>query len=260
MITAAGATPWQVGAGAGAGMTDASAGSGAEAAPQGEALDAAASLAGAVAHDLGNMLTVVMGNAELLVEELAGRPELAELAALILASAQRGTELTSRLDRFARRIPLGGPQTDMAAALEHFARRIRARLPDGVDFELHVAPGLRPVAVPAVALASALDELAANALAALGGKGCLRVRGFNHATASGQARVRVVVEDEGAGMDAETLTRARQLRFASGIAGHRTALGLPLAMRAVSVGGGGMQIESAPGQGTRITLDLAVDS
>ena len=223
----------------------------------GPPLEVAAALAGSVAHDLGNLLTVVLGNAELLVEELAQQPELAEFAALILSASQRGTELTGRLDRFARRIPEPAAPVDTAAMLAHFARRIEPGLPPGIRFEMVVAPDLGRVGLSDSALLVALDEIVANALAALAGQGRIRLLATNHVTASGKARLRLCVEDDGMGMDPATLARCREVRFVSGIAGHKTGLGLPLAMRVAFAGGGMLRIDSAPGQGTRVTLELA---
>jgi signal transduction histidine kinase len=223
----------------------------------GEGLDPAAALAGSVAHDLGNMLTVVLGNAELLVEGLAEQPELAELASLILDSAQRGTELTGRLDRFARRIPQAAEPIDTAGELARFARRLAATLPPGVVLQTDVAPDLRRLNLPASALNVALDELAANARAALGQHGLLRLSAANHRGPAGERLIRITMEDEGRGMDPELLQRHRQLRFASGIAGHRTALGLALAMRVVQAAGGRLLVDSTAGMGSRVTLELS---
>ncbi|HEV7265130.1 MAG TPA: ATP-binding protein [Falsiroseomonas sp.] len=242
-------------------MTDcAEAGGGAGAAAtlvkSGEGLDAAAALAGSVAHDLGNMLTVVLGNAELLVEALADQPELSEFAALILDAAQHGSELTGRLYRFARHIPPPAVPIDTAAELASFARRLAATLPPGVVLETEVAPDLRRLLLPASALNAALDELAANARAALPRHGMLRLVAANHQGPAGEPRLRLTMEDEGRGMDPEMLQRHRQLRFASGIAGHRTALGLALAMRVAQAAGGCLMVESTAAMGSRVTLEL----
>jgi signal transduction histidine kinase len=228
----------------------------AEAIEPGEPLDAAAALAASVAHDLGNMLTVMMGNAELLVEGLANHPDLAELAELIIGAAQKGTELTARLDRFGRRLPQVIGPTDTAAELVRFIERLAPGLPPGVELETSFAPGLRRVGVPPAALSAALEELANNAVAALAGHGRLRLLAANRDTPSGEERVWLAMEDEGRGMDPETLQRNRQPRFSSGVAGHKTGVGLALALRIATAAGGRLLIESASGRGTRVALDL----
>ena len=155
----------------------------------GEPLEAAAALAGSVAHDLGNMLTVMLGNAELLIEGLGEHPDLAELAELILGAALRGTELAARLDRFARRIPAAEGLTDTGTELLRFIERLAPGLPPGIQLETFFAPGLHPVALPPVALGVALEELANNAIAALGGKGELRLLAANETAADGTSQI-----------------------------------------------------------------------
>lgn len=222
----------------------------------GDPMEAAAALAGAVAHDLGNMLTVILGNAELLADSLAARPDLAELVELILAAAQRGTELTARLDRFAQRLPEPGAPTGTAAALVAFVERLAPGLPAGVELETVFAPGLHPVRLPAASLAAVLGELAANAVEAMDGRGRLRLFAANRLAPTGEAQVRLAVEDEGRGMEAEALERQRRPRFLSGVAGHKAGLGLAFALRVAQAAGGRLFIESAAGRGTRVTLDL----
>ncbi|WP_158287917.1 sensor histidine kinase [Falsiroseomonas bella] len=222
----------------------------------GAPLDSAAALAGAVAHDLGNMLTVVLGNAELLVEGLADRPELLEFATLILGAAQRGTELTARLDRFARPLREAAGPTDAAAALQAFGRRLAYSLPPEIRLDLAIAPDLPAIALAEPALVGILDELVSNALAAMRGKGCLQIRAENHFLSHKSPRIVIVVQDDGPGMARETLRRATTARFTAGVAGHKTAIGLALAMRVVLAAGGRLQIASNPGEGTRVSLDL----
>jgi signal transduction histidine kinase len=226
-----------------------------EAAP-GAALEPAAALAGAVAHDLGNMLTVVLGNAELLVEALADRPELMDLAMLILGAARRGSDLTTRLDRFSRPLCAGDVPTDTGAILAEFSRRVAYSMPPEIRFEFSAPPALHRIGVPGAALVAALDELVANALAALDGSGTLRIVARNAIGADATPRLTIAVEDDAAGMAAETLRRVRAVRFTAGVAGHRAAIGTALALRVALVGGGRLLVASAPRQGTRVTLDL----
>jgi signal transduction histidine kinase len=222
----------------------------------GPALDAAAALAGAVAHDLGNMLTVVLGNAELLVEGLADRPDLRELAALILGAAQRGSELSGRLDRFARPVRKAETPTDTAAVLRAFGRRLAYSLPPGITFDLDVEPDLRGIGLAEPALVAALDELVANALASLRDKGALRIRATNLFSSDEPPRVLIAVEDDGPGMAPETLNRTLAVRFTAGVAGHKTAIGLALSMRVAMAARGRLLVASTRGHGARVSLDL----
>jgi signal transduction histidine kinase len=217
-----------------------------------EALDTAAALAGQVAHDLGNVLTVVMCNAEILAEVLAADPAKAGLAARILRAAQRGTGLVERLNLFARHIPAPATPTEVGAVVAAQARRLRETLPAGVSLEVEVEPGLRRVALDPDALTRALDELAENAVAALAGGGRIWLR----AASGAGGRVLVGVADDGPGMAAAALRRGGAPTFGSGVAAHKTGLGLALAARIAMAGGGRLVLADRPGGGTAATLDL----
>lgn len=214
----------------------------------------AAALAGTVAHDLGNLLTVILGNAELLLESLDEQPDLAECAHLILAAAQRGTVLTERLDRLARRVPLADEPTDVRAVAAAFARRLAPELPPEIAFETILPPRAGRIAAPPASVTLVLEELVGNALAALRGRGRLLVL-LEDDPARG--RVRLMVEDDGPGIAPETMRRIEEGCFTSGIAGHKTGLGLALIQRVAAACGGSVSIETGPGMGTRVTLDVA---
>jgi signal transduction histidine kinase len=217
-------------------------------------LDGAAALASQVAHDLGNVLTVVLGNAELLAETLAEQPAAAALLARMLRAAQRGTVLVDRLDLLARGVSARGGPTDVASLLAGYADRLAPGLPAGVAFEVVAEPGLGAVALDTAALSLALDELVENALAALGGAGRLSILAARLPGAPGS--IGVTVADDGPGMAAPMLRRCAVPTFAAGTAAHRTGLGLAIAGRVAAAAGGRLVLASRQGAGTRATLDL----
>ena len=226
-------------------------------APVADPLAPASALAGTVAHDLGNLLTVILGNAELLIESLPDRPEVAEFATLILAASQRGTELTERLDRLARRVPVATEPTDLHAVVAAFARRLAPELPGGITFETSLPAAAAPVMLTPATATLVLEELVGNALAALRGQGRLHIALSEDVP---RRRIRVVVEDDGPGIAPETLRRIGEWRFTSGVAGHKTGVGLALVQRVAGSCGGSLSIHPAPGGGTRVTFELAASA
>jgi signal transduction histidine kinase len=231
-------------------MTDAAPGPAAVSFP--DRLEPAAALAGQVAHDLGNVLTVVIGNAEILAESPSADPALAMLAARIIRAAQRGATLVDRLDRFARHIPPSAGPADPAALVAAYAARLAPGLPAGVTLTEEIAPGLPPIALDAATLALALDELVENAVAALGGAGRLWLR----AGPGASGWVAIAVADDGPGMTPDAMARCAAPSFGSGVAAHKTGLGLPIAARVAAAGGGKLVLAARPGGGTEARLEL----
>lgn len=231
-------------------MTDAATGPAAVSFP--DRLEPAAALAGQVAHDLGNVLTVVIGNAEILAESPAADPALAGLAARIIRAAQRGATLVDRLDRFARHIAPAASPADPGALLAAYAARLAPGLPSGVTLSEEIARGLPPVALDAGSLALALDELVENAVAALGGTGRIWLR----AGMGAGGQVEIAVADDGPGMTPDVMARCAAPSFASGVAAHKTGLGLAIAARVAAACGGRLVLGRRSGGGAEARLEL----
>lgn len=213
-----------------------------------QGLDAAASLAGQVAHDLGNLLTILLGNTELLAARPDMPPDLAELVGRMMRTVGRGEVLADRLALFARAAAPQSPPTEAAPLLAAYAARCAAGLPAGITLQAAIPDTLGPLAVAPAMLELALDELVANAVAALGGHGAVRL---SAGRADAGAGFWVEVADDGPGMPAEMLRRAAAPAFAAGAAAHRTGLGLAIAGRIAAAAGGRLLLASSPGAGTR---------
>ena len=137
----------------------------------------------------------------------------------------------------------------------------------GVAIQVQAPAGLPPMFVDKGQLETVLINLAANARDAMAGAGALtfvaevdRVEGSDRGKiATGLkpgAYLRLSVRDTGAGMSPEVLARATEPFFTTKTNGQGTGLGLATARGFVEQSGGGMRIESAPGEGTVVTLWL----
>lgn len=218
-----------------------------------EGLDAAATLAGQVAHDLGNLLTILLGNAELLAALPETPPGLAEIGARMMRTARRGSLLADRLSLFARAAAPRPPPAEAAPLLAAYAARIAARPPAGIALQAAIPDTLGPIALTPATLELALDELVANAVAALGGRGTV---GLSAGRAEAGGGFWVEVADDGPGMSAEMLRRVAAPGFAAGTAAHCMGLGLAIAGRIAGAAGGRLLLASSPGAGLRARVEF----
>lgn len=117
-------------------------------------------LAGGIVHDFNNILTVIMGTAELLAEGVADRPDLAAIAGLISEAAARGADLTAQLLAFAGNQPSQFREVDANAALVEAAGLLRPTLGGQIEIRSTLAAGLPPVWVDPGQLMTAVLHLA----------------------------------------------------------------------------------------------------
>lgn len=232
---------------------------------QAQKMEAIGQLTGGVAHDFNNLLAIILGNLDLLEEDLPGDSRQRVLVRESLKAAERGAELTRRLLAFARRQPLKPEPTDVNRLVVGMTSLLRRTLGGDIRVETVLAPDLGPVLVDSVQLESALLNLAINARDAMPGGGRLTLRTAAVTIAAEGSRsgppkpgdyVEIVVSDTGAGMSAETVSRAFEPFFTTKRAGHGTGLGLSIVYGFVSQSGGHVSIDSAPGAGTSIRLLL----
>lgn len=214
-------------------------------------LESIGRLAGGVAHDVNNALTVILGGMEALSHE--GDVDRPQLLADMQGAAEGARATTRQLLSYARR----DREPDAAPAALHITiptltRNLRRLLPEHVRVEVDAEPDLPPIGMSAGELEQALLNLALNARDAMPDGGTLSL---------GIARegdlVRLEVRDEGSGMDADTRARVLEPFFTTkGASG--TGLGLSMVHRSVERCGGTLRIDSAPGEGTRVCLTLPI--
>jgi len=208
-------------------------------------------LAGGVAHDFNNLLTAILGSAELLRAELPdgtrARAELEEIA----SSGARAARLTSQLLAFARRQPVELRVVDLAALLRGMERLLRRLLRDEIELAIETGAGPITVRGATAQLEQVLVNLVVNARDALAGPGHIALR----AERAG-GHVLLVVSDDGAGMTAEVQRRAFEPFFTTKPPGQGTGLGLATCYGIVEQAGGSIAVESAPGRGTTIRIQL----
>ncbi len=234
---------------------------------QAQKMHAIGQLTGGIAHDFNNLLAVIMGNLELLHEQLAAQPRLHELAQQALRAVDRGANLTRRLLAFARRQPLLAQPTDLNKLILGMLDLMRRTLGANIQIDTMLAADLKQTLVDPDQLESALLNLAINARDAMprGGKLALETGNVqldqNYAATQQDVRpgpyVMLAVRDNGGGMAPEVLEHAFEPFFTTKETSKGSGLGLSMVYGLVKQSGGHIAIHSKPGQGTTVRLYLS---
>jgi two-component system cell cycle sensor histidine kinase/response regulator CckA len=221
---------------------------------QAQKLDSIGRLAGGVAHDFNNLLSVVIGFSQLSLQRPGLDPELRPLLETIHEAGERGAALTSQLLAFARRRPAEARLLDpnqLIRGLESFLRRT---LGEDVELVTDLDPEAGSIRFDPAQLEQVLMNLVVNAREAMPGGGRLRL-----STRRGRRPenfLELSVRDSGVGMSEEVKERLFEPFFTTKEMG--TGLGLATTYGLVRQAGGHLAVESAPGEGSSVTVFLPV--
>jgi two-component system cell cycle sensor histidine kinase/response regulator CckA len=231
--------------------------------------EAVGRLAGAVAHDLNNLLTAIVGSTEVARLRLSEPAVLRQDLEHVVGAAGRAASLTSRLLEYGRG-QAESPQTiDVGEAVRDAERTVRQLAGDGVTTELEVPPVMLQVRMEPAEFERILVNLVVNARDAMPGGGRLQIAlrpvtidapaASRHGVTPGQF-VALAVGDTGEGIDPMLLPRVFEPFFTTKPAEHGSGLGLSTVLDTARRFGGTAAIESTPGVGTTVTVLLpAVD-
>src|SRR5262249_47672226 len=142
-------------------------------------MEAVGRLASGLAHDFGNLLTVVSGRAELLLMGLEGGDPRREHAAEILRAAEKATTLTRRLLTFSRHRSRQERLLGVNKVLAHLEPLLHRLLKNGVELQLDLAPDLAAVRADPTQVEQVILNLVVNARDALPEGGLIMLRTVN---------------------------------------------------------------------------------
>jgi signal transduction histidine kinase len=226
-------------------------------------LEALGRLAGGVAHDLNNLLSPILGNAQLALETMGPDHPLHDDLRDIHDAAERARVLTHQLLAFGRKQVLSVEPIDASATVEALAPMLRRLLGAGIELRTELGAGLPATRADRAQLGAALLNLAANGRDAMPSGGVLTVstacvevdceRGARVGLAPGP-HVAIAVGDTGAGIDEATRVRLFEPFFTTKPSGN--GLGLASAHGTVRQLGGAIEVESAPGAGSTFRILL----
>ncbi|HVK74530.1 MAG TPA: ATP-binding protein [Kofleriaceae bacterium] len=229
---------------------------------QSQKMEAVGRLAGGVAHEFNNMLTAIIGHAELMRRTGPDADGLDH----ILAAAKRAASLTKQLLAFARRQALKPAELGVNALVESVERLLTRVIGEDILLATRLTADPGVVHVDAAQLEQVLMNLAINARDAMTDGGTLTVgtddvrvdaelRGFPDHVPVG-SYVRIAVADNGPGMTAEVRARAFDPFFTTKAVGIGSGLGLPTVYGFARQSGGYVALDSEPGRGTTVSLYL----
>jgi len=233
---------------------------------QAQKMEAIGTLTGGIAHEFNNLLTVVLGYAELLVaEKNEGEAGYQELRRIVHA-AQRGAELVRGLLTFSRKSEMNLAPIDLNHEVEQVKKLLDRTLPRLIEIDLNLRDGLKTVAADSGQVRQVLMNLALNARDAMpdGGKLTIQTDNLDRAgcllplAAKPGDCVLLTVSDTGIGMDPETVDRIFEPFYSAKGLAYKTGLGLSVVHGIVEKHRGYITCESQPGQGTTFKVYLPV--
>ena len=231
---------------------------------QAQKMESLGQLTGGLAHDFNNLLTVIIGTLVALQEHPPDAAQVRQVVEPALQSARRGAQLIKRLLTFTRQHPLEPVSVDIGCMIGDVTKLTRCSLPDAIAVSTRLPDAPIHCTVDPAQLESALINFIMNARDAMPEGGRLEIcaeavelaadAAIFGVPAGAYAMINVV--DDGCGMDAATLARAYEPFFTTKRFGQGSGLGLSMAYGLVTQSGGGICLQSAPGQGTTVRLVL----
>lgn len=233
-------------------------------------MEALARLAGGLSHDFNNLLTTISGFTDLLTGELAPGTPAREYADQVLEAASRSASLTEQLLTFSRRQVIRPARLDLRKVVENCVDEVDRMVTDGIALEVSLGDEPVPVESDAAQLHQMLMNLVANACEAMPVGGTLSISvgmrelegperiGWNDLPSGCYATL--TVRDSGVGIAREVQPFIYDPFFTTRTRGKRFGLGLGLASvyGIVQQNSGAIDLESAPGEGSALTVLLPV--
>lgn len=227
-------------------------------------LESLGTLAGGVAHDFNNILTVISGYATLLLRKTEPDSPAATDLSRVREAVRRGASLTQQLLSFSRKQVLQPKVIDLNAIVSDVETMLVRLIGEDIEVRTVMDPALGRVKADPGQIEQVLINLAVNARDAMPQGGVLTVETTNvelteqsgapsRALRSGPY-VLLTVSDTGTGMNAATLARVFEPFFTTKEVGKGTGLGLATAYGIVKQSGGDIVVESTPDQGTTFRI------
>jgi PAS domain S-box-containing protein len=229
-------------------------------------LEAIGQLAGGVAHDFNNMLTVISGYSELLLRQCPENSSMAEKIEEIRKAAKRSADLTRQLLAFSRKQVLQPEVIDLNSLIENMRKMLVRLIGEDIEIITALRPGIGKINADPGQIEQVVMNLVVNARDAMsdGGRIVIETTDVDLDEAYASARVGVkagpyvmlAISDTGCGIDAETQKHIFEPYFTTKELGKGTGLGLSTVYGIVKQSEGNIWIQSEVGKGTTFNIYL----
>jgi len=233
---------------------------------QAQKMESVGRLAGGVAHDFNNMLSVILGYTNLALRKVEPASPLGDNLREICKAATRSSQITQQLLAFARRQTVAPQLLDVNVTVENMLKMLRRLIGEDIDLTWRPGAGIWPVKIDPSQVDQILVNLCVNARDAIADTGKITIETqnvtFDQASCIGHAGcvpgeyVRLAVSDTGCGMDTKTQETIFEPFFTTKETGGGTGLGLATVYGIVQQNGGFISVDSEPSKGTRFHLHL----
>jgi len=227
-------------------------------------MEAVGQLAAGVAHDFNNILTVIQGHANLLLDEIEDHPEQSKQLTQICLAAEKAGSLIRQLLMFSRKQIMQSRHIDLNEVIHGITRMLQRMMGEDIALEMIEHVGLPSIYADTGMIEQVLMNLAVNSRDAMprGGKFIVAtsVKSFDDSAVvlNPEARsgefVCLTVCDTGCGIDPITLNRIFEPFFTTKEVGKGTGLGLATVYGIVKQHQGWIEVESSPNAGTTFQI------
>jgi PAS domain S-box-containing protein len=232
---------------------------------QSQKLESIGRLAGGVAHDLNNLLSPILGYAELLLQDAARNDPRRDSLDQIVKAGNRARDLVRQLLAFSRKQTLEFKSLDLNQLIRGFEKLLRRTIRENIAIETILDTSLPPVLGDVGQLEQVIMNMAVNSQDAIAGEGSLILETHrqhlnerkmdDHTVVSGDYAV-LVVRDTGSGMGEETRKHLFEPFYTTKERDKGTGLGLAMVYGIIKQHKGHVFVRSRPGEGTVFTILL----
>ena len=233
---------------------------------QAQKMESVGRLAGGVAHDFNNMLTVILGHVTLALKSIDPSSPIHDDLLQIQKSAERSADLTRQLLGFARKQPIVPRVIDLNETIGGMLQMLKRMIGETIDLTFLPSPEPARIKIDPSQINQILANLCVNARDAIASHGRITIQaelahlsGNNPETKTEVAPgkyIRLTVSDDGCGMTKETVARLFEPFFTTKEVGKGTGLGLAMVYGIIKQNNGIIGVETEPGKGSTFVIYL----